>query len=183
MTIEHVTRHMRSFAAHVLAAALLVLVATGAHAEQSAASLDREIQDLKKEVLELNRDMFILEEELLFPSNTQVSVFVSMDVGEFFSLDAVQLLIDNKAVANHLYTEREIGALRRGGVQRLYLGNLSTGKHELTAFFTGLGKEQRPYKRGTTLVLEKGLGPKYVELRITDSEAKLQPEFAVREWE
>ena len=133
-------------------------------------------------MLELNRDLFMLEEELLFPSNTQVSVFVSMDVGEFFQLDSVQLKIDGKEVADYLYTPREIDALVRGGVQRLHIGNLRSGDHELVAFFTGKGPKGRDYRRGTTATISKGLGPKYVELRIVDQTNNYQPEFDVKEW-
>jgi hypothetical protein len=145
--------------------------------------LDGGLQALKDEVLDLNQELFLLEEELLFPANTQVAVFVSMDVGEFFDLDSVQLRIDDKPVGNYLYTEREVQALQRGGVHRFYLGNLKTGEHELTATFTGQGPHTRDYRRGATLKIEKGIGAKFVELRITDRERKQQPEFFVREWE
>ncbi len=146
-------------------------------------SLDTDMQSLKDEVLDLNRELFMLEEELLFPANTQVAVFVSMDVGEFFDLDSVQLRIGDKPVSKYLYTDREVQALLRGGVHRLYLGNLKTGTHELTAVFTGGGPHARDYRRGTTLNIEKGIGAKFVELRISDRESKQQPEFFVREWE
>ena len=146
-------------------------------------TLDEETQDLKKQVLDLNRDLFLLEEELLFPSNTQTAVFVSMDVGEFFGLDSVELKIDNKDVANYLYTERESEALLKGGVQRLFIGNLKAGEHELVAVFTGQGPHTRDYRRAASLVFEKGIGPKYIELTISDRETKQQPEFLVKEWE
>ena len=148
-----------------------------------ARTLDEEVQDLKKLAVDLNRDLFLLEEELLFPANTQVAVFVSMDVGEFFALDSVEIKLDNKDVANYLYTEREVDALVRGGVQRVYVGNLKAGEHELVAMFTGEGTHERDYRRGASLVFEKGIGPKYIELTITDRENKLQPEFVVKEWE
>lgn len=109
----------------------------------SPQGMQESTQDLKQKVLKLNRDLFLLEEELLFPSNTQVSVFVSMDVGEFFSLDAVQLQINGKEVSNYLYTRREIEALARGGVQRLHIGNLRTGEHEIVAYFSGKGPHGR----------------------------------------
>jgi hypothetical protein len=146
-------------------------------------TLDSEVQDLKKQVLDLNRDLFLLEEELLFPSNTQVAVFISMDVGEFFGLDSVELKVDNKDVANYLYTEREADALIKGGVQRLFIGNLKAGEHELVAVFTGEGPHTRDYRRGASLKFEKGIGPKYIELTISDRESKQQPEFVVKEWE
>jgi len=151
-------------------------------AEPQATGMKEDVENLKQEVLELNRDLFMLEEELLFPSNTQVSVFVSMDVGEFFELDSVTIKIDGKEVADYLYTQREIEALIRGGVQRIHIGNLKAGEHELVAFFTGKGPHGRDYKRGATTQIKKGLGPKYVELKIVDQTNNFQPEFVVKEW-
>jgi hypothetical protein len=146
-------------------------------------TLDEEVQDLKKLAVDLNRDLFLLEEELLFPANTQVAIFVSMDVGEFFALDSVEIRLDGNDVTSYLYTEREVDALHRGGVQRVYVGNLRAGEHELVAMFTGGGTHERDYRRGATLAFEKGIGPKFIELTISDRESKLQPEFVVREWE
>ncbi len=146
-------------------------------------TLDQDVQGLKKDVLDLNRELFTLEEELLFPANTQVAVFVSMDVGAFFGVDTVTLKVDNKEVANYLYTEREAEALLKGGVQRLYLGNLKVGKHELVAYFTGKGPHTRDYRRGASLTFDKGVGAKYLELKISDKIAREQPEFVIKEWE
>jgi hypothetical protein len=146
-------------------------------------ALDETVQDLKKDVVDLNKELFVLEEELLFPANTQVAVFVSMDIGEFFALDALTLKIDNKEVANYLYTPREAEALLKGGVHRVYLGNLKVGEHQLVAFFSGKGPNQRDYKRGANLKFEKGVGAKYLELKITDRQRKAQPEFAIKDWE
>jgi hypothetical protein len=145
--------------------------------------LDQDVQALKKEVLDLNRDLFLLEEELLFPANSQVAFFISMDVGEYFALDSVNLKINGKEVANYLYTEREVDALVRGGVHRVHMANLKTGEHELIAVFTGKGPNSRDYRRGATLTFEKGIGAKYMELEITDRVKKLQPEFVIKDWE
>jgi hypothetical protein len=156
---------------------------TEAAPAQDTRGLDEEVQGLKKDVVDLNRDLFVLEEELLFPANTQVAVFLSMDVGDFFALDSVQLKIDQKEVINYLYTPREVEALLRGGVHRLYLGNLKVGKHELVAFFSGKGPNDRDYKRGASLTFEKGIGAKYLELKINDRQRKQQPEFEIKDWE
>ena len=158
--------------------------ATAAVAPTAApASLDNRIQELKGDVIRLNRDLLVLEEELLFPANTQVALFVSMDVGKLFDLDSVQIKLDDKVVTNYLYTPLEVQALHRGGVQRAYLGNLKAGSHEIVAFFTGKGPHDRDYKRGTTVKFDKGTDPKYIELRIKDSTGKLQPEFEVKVWQ
>ena len=145
--------------------------------------VDEQVQSLKSDVLDLNRDLFVLEQELLYPANTQVAVFVSMDAGTFFALDTVQLKIDGKEVANYLYTPREVNALVQGGVQRLYVGNLKAGKHELVAFFTGKGPHDRDYTRGASLQFQKDIGAKYLELTITDDQSKLQPQFRIKDWD
>jgi hypothetical protein len=146
-------------------------------------TLDQEVQGLKKDVIDLNKDLFVLQEELLFPANTQVALYISMDVGAFFALDSVTVKIDNKEVKNYLYTAREADALLKGGVQQIYLGNLKVGKHELVAFFTGKGPVERGYKRGATISFDKGVGAKYLELKITDRVPKHQPEFMIKDWE
>jgi hypothetical protein len=157
--------------------------APAAESSPDTRGLDQEIQELKKDVVDLNKDLFVLEEELLFPANTQVAVFLSVDVGQFFGLDSVQLKIDRKEVINYLYTPREVEALLKGGVQRLYLGNLKVGGHELVAFFNGKGPNERAYKRGASLRFEKGVGAKYLELKIDDRQRKLQPQFEIKDWE
>lgn len=171
---------MRKTLCLVLAAWLAMLPGVTVSADRA---MDQEVQQLKDEVLDLNRELFMLEEELLFPANTQVSVFVSMDVGEYFALDSVQLTLDGKQVSKYLYTQRELRALARGGVHRLYIGNLKSGTHELVAIFTGQGTHERDYRRGATLQFEKGIGAKFVELAISDRNSKMQPAFTVREWE
>src|SRR5574341_2650036 len=184
-------RYCAAIAAGLAIAATLMPAARAADAAAPAAAasapdaggLDGRIQDLKGDVIRLNRDLLVLEEELLFPASTQVAVFVSMDVGKLFELEAVQVKLDDKVVANYLYTPLEVQALHRGGVQRLHLGNLRSGEHELVAFFTGRGPHERDYKRGATIKFEKTTDAKYIELRIKDSSGKLQPEFDVKVWQ
>ncbi len=179
---------MRTAMKAMLVKLALIAAALPAFAQEEApaparSALDAEVQELRREVVDLNRDLFMLEEDLLFPASTQIAVFVSMDIGTFFALDSVQIKVDDKEVANYLYTARELEALKRGGVHRIWLGNLKAGEHEIVAFFTGQGTHERDYKRGATLAIEKGVGAKYVELKISDRLRKLQPEFVVRVWE
>ena len=140
-----------------------------------------QIEALKKQLIKLNRDLFILEEELLFPANTQLSVLLAVDADETFSLDSVKLKIDDDVVTQYLYTDRQIHALKRGGVQRLYMGNLRAGEHELTAVFIGYGPNNREYKRAATLTFNKETGQKTIEVKISASEGSYQPEFSVIE--
>lgn len=150
---------------------------------ETKSAVNEEVEALKKAALNLNRDLILLEEELLFPGNTQVAVFVSMNIGEFFQLDAVKVKLDDRIVGSHLYTERQVDALFRGGMQRIYVGNVRSGQHEISAFFTGKGPEGRDYKRAAKLNFIKTSDPAMLELRIVDSTQKLQPIFDIKEWE
>ncbi|QIL90923.1 AraC family transcriptional regulator [Microbulbifer sp. SH-1] len=162
-------------------ASLVLTCSAGAIAQDGDFAAD-DLENLKQEVLKLNRDLLVLEEDLLFPAQSQVAVYVSMDVGHFFDLDSVKLHIDNKLVETHLYTDHQKQALIRGGIQPLFKGNLKSGDHTITAFFTGFGPEQREFKRAATIELKKTDEPAVVELRISDSGGKQQPEFEVIEW-
>ena len=151
-------------------------------AQKSVNALSKDIQELKLSVIALNKNLRVLEEDLLFPANTQVNVFLSRDVGKFFTLESVKLKLDGKVVASHTYSDKELMALSRSGIHKLHMANLSVGEHTMSAFFTGTGPSGREYKRGTTLNINKESGPKYVELKVTDSSLKLQPEFSVKQW-
>ena len=142
-----------------------------------------ELQAIKKDAVDLNRELAALEEELLFPASTQVAVFLSLDIGAFFRLESVQLKIDDKEVANHLYSERDVAALQRGGVQRLFLGNIRSGEREVVAIFTGKGPDGRDYRRGASTRFTKDAKARFLELRISDRQRSGQPEFEIRDWD
>ena len=152
--------------------------AEDATTQLEASALDTEMENVKQALIELKRDLVILEEDLLFPASSQVAVFLSMDVGDLFALDAVTLKLNGKEVAHHLYTDRQVDALYRGGVQKLYVGNAKQGQNRLTAFFVGRGPNGRDYTRATTVEFEKSFEPTFIELAINDSTAKYQPEFS-----
>jgi len=145
-------------------------------------TLSTQLEDIKKQVLKLNRDLFILEEDLLFPASTQVAVFVSVDVGRFFKIDSVELKINDKNVAGFLYTERQRKALEKGGIQQVYLGNLKEGKHQLTAIFTGFDGEGRSTKRAVTHQFEKDDDVVMIELKVEDNESSYRAKVRVEEW-
>ena len=143
--------------------------------------IDEQVQDIKKDVLNLSSELAMLEEKLLFPSNTQVSLFVSMHEGDEFRLDSVQLKLNEKVVAQHLYTFRELEALQSGGVQRLYIGNVKTGDHELVVSYSGKAPAGGEYKRSGSYRLTKDVGPKFVEIKIAGPESTEQ-DITFRDW-
>ena len=146
-------------------------------------ALDEQIQDLKKDVVDLNSDLFVLEEELLFPANTQVAVFVSMDVGDFFALDSITLKIDNREVSNYLYTPREVAALLKGGVQRLYVGNLKVRQARAGGVLQRQGSERaRLPARRQRSSSRRAWAPSISSSR-SPTERAQQPEFQIKDWE
>jgi hypothetical protein len=149
---------------------------------QTVKKLSKEIQQLKSEVVDLNKDLRLMEEELLFPTSTQATVFVSLDIGQFFTLESIKLKLDDKQVASHLYSEKQRQALARGGIQRLHMTNLNQGKHTMSAFFTGLGPNGRPYKRASEISFTKGKGSQYIELSVVDDLDKQEPTFVIKQW-
>ena len=156
---------------------------TVAGTEKTAiARISNEIQVLKKEVITLNKDLRVLEEKMLFPSNTRFTIFVTINSGRFFDLESIKVKIDGRFVATHVYSEKQRKALLNGGVQKLYMTNLSEGKHRITVFYTGLGFNERVYKRAANLELEKGPGSQYLELLITDDETTQEPAFKLNQW-
>ena len=123
-----------------------------------------------------------MEEELLFPTSTQATIFVSLDIGKFFTLEGIKLKLDGKQVSSHIYSEKQRNALARGGIQRLHMTNLNMGLHTLSAFFTGLGPNGRPYKRASELKFTKGKGSQYIELAIVDDFSKQETTFTIKQW-
>lgn len=144
--------------------------------------ISRDIQLLKGEVVELNKDLRLMEEKLLYPSSTKYSVFVSVTSGQFFALESLKLKLDGRLVATHVYSEKQRQALLRGGVQKLYITNLSEGKHKAVAFVTGIGPGGRAYKRATELEFKKGPGSQYLEIAVSDDTVAQEPVFEMKQW-
>ena len=157
----------------------LVCACTALAADED--SQDQKIQAIKQQSLELNRDLTILEEELLFPRESRLAVFLSLETGNFLSLGEVALNIDGNQVASYRYTQKELDALRRGGTHRLYIGNVKAGEHQLVAVFTGQGSEGRNYRGSTELTFAKTSGASNLELKIINSADAGQPEFVFKQ--
>lgn len=128
--------------------------------------LDEQVQEIKTDVLGIAAELKGLEENLLFPSNTQVSLFVSMAEGEIFRLDALEIQMDGEPVAHHIYTFKELEALQKGGVQRIYTGNLRTGAHILQTSVMGKTAGGQDFQATGAFELAKGVGPKIVEISL-----------------
>ncbi len=156
--------------------------ATTAEPPLPAAALSSQLQDVKTQVMQLNRDLFLLEEDLLFPASTQLGIFVSMDAGVLMPLDAVELRMDGDKIGGHLYTQQQTQAIQRGALQRVYEGNLKSGEHTLTVIFTGKGPQDQPYRRAIEHKFSKATDPVWLEVKIIDDTKTQQPAFEVKAW-
>lgn len=136
--------------------------------------LDEQVQDIKKDVLSISAELTQLEEKLLYPSNTQVSVFVSFDKGAKFSLYAAKLKIDGKDVNYHIYTFKELEALQSGGVQRLYTGNIRAGEHTLDVSLIAKSSGNKDDLQIASHKFTKSVEPKLVEIALTGSGSSIQ---------
>lgn len=123
-------------------------------------SLDGQVQEIKSDVLSIASELNNLEERLLYPSNTQVSVFVAMEPNEDFRLDAVQILINGELATHHIYSYKELEALQKGGVQRIYTGNVTTGNHQISVTMTGKSKGGKDFSESGDFNFAKGVRPK-----------------------
>ena len=123
-------------------------------------SLDGQVQEIKSDVLSIAAELNNLEERLLFPSNTQVSLFVSLAPEEDFRLDAVQVMINGELATHHIYSFKELEALQKGGVQRLYTGNISTGDHRISVTMAGKLKNGKDFSESDEFTFSKDVEPK-----------------------
>lgn len=128
--------------------------------------LDEQVQEIKSDVLSIAAELNQLEEKLLYPSNTQVSVFVSLVSGETFRLDSVEIRLDGKPAAHHIYTFKELEALQKGGVQRIYTGNIRAGDHDLQVLVIGKAEGDADFRKTERFKVNKDVGPKIVEISL-----------------
>ena len=178
---SHAQKLYRQFLIIIVSALMPFVANADEISRDQIKGLDEQVQDIKTDVLNLSSELAKLEEKLLFPSNTQVSLFISMHAGDDFRLDSVQLKLDEKIVAQHLYAFRELEALKMGGVQRLYIGNIKTGEHELVVSYTGKAPAGGEYKRSSSYRVTKDVGPKFVEIKITGPDSSEQ-DIQFRDW-
>ena len=161
----------------------MLLLSFPAHAEEVSREqikgLDEQVQEIKTDVLGIAAELSLLEEKLLYPSNTQVAVFVSMGHGAKFRRDSMEIQLDGKPVAHHLYTFKELEALQKGGVQRIYTGNVKSGEHDLQVILTGKTAGGSDLRGTESFKISKDVGPKMVEIHLAASGAQT---ITLKDW-
>src|SRR5215468_7651016 len=161
----------RILAARVFVFALLLCVGSihgwaQQNDQQQMRGLDEQVQQIKSDVLSISAELNQLEEKLLYPSGTQVAIFIALAKGDQMRLDAVRLQIDGQLVAHYIYSFKELDALRKGGVQRIYVGNVATGEHQLHVLVDGKLKAGADFSRSEHFTFHKEIKPKLVQLTV-----------------
>lgn len=149
--------------------------------QQQMRGLDEQVQEVKSDVLSISAELNQLEEKLLYPSGTQVAIFVALAKGNETRLDALRLQIDGQLVAHYIYSAKELEALRKGGVQRIYVGNVATGDHQLDVLVDGKLKSGADFNRTQHFTFRKEVKPKLVELTVAGAESGSTP-ITLGEW-
>jgi len=166
--------HKRPLAARAFVFALLLCLGSvygwaQQNDQQQMRGLDEQVQEIKSDVLNIAQELNRLEEKLLYPSGTQVAIFISLAKGDEMRLDAVRLQIDGQLVAHHIYSAKELEALRKGGVQRIYVGNVATGDHQLEVLVDGKNQGGADFSRTERFTIRKEVKPKLVGLTLAGS--------------
>ena len=149
--------------------------------QQQMRGLDEQVQEVKSDVLSISQELSRLEEKLLYPSGTQVAIFIALAKGDQMRLDSVRLQIDGQIVAQHIYSAKELEALRKGGVQRIYVGNVATGDHQLEVLLDAKVEGAGDFSRTEHFTFRKEVKPKLVELTMAGPRSGNTP-IALEEW-
>lgn len=149
--------------------------------QQQMRGLDEQVQEIKSDVLGISAELSRLEEKLLYPSGTQVAIFVALAEGDAMRLDAVRLQIDGQLVAHYIYSAKELDALRNGGVQRVYVGNVATGDHQLEVLVDGKQEGGADFSHTERFTFRKEINPKLVGLTLAGPDSG-HPSIALGDW-
>jgi hypothetical protein len=154
------SRYIRKLALVLLVCGPIVPLGAQEMSGEDMKSLDGQVQEMKSDVLSIAAELSSLEERLLYPSNTQVAVFVSLEDKEDFRLDAIQIEINGDLATHHIYSFKELEALQKGGVQRIYTGNIPSGDHQLNVTMIGKLKSGKEFSESDSFAFAKGVKPK-----------------------
>lgn len=160
------------------------LIAQGKPLQPATSTEDlAEIEQLKGEIIELNAEFRNLEEAYLYPASVDTALFVSVDTGQFFELEAIEAKVDDQPVVGHFYTPSQRQALAKGGIQRLRQFYLKPGDHQLVVTIIGQDQEGNTVKRGIVHDFTKTSSAIGLELKLTDSEKSLSIEPEIKTWD
>jgi hypothetical protein len=150
--------------------------------EPHFARIDQEVQAIKQEILDINRDLSSLEEELLYPPEHRLTVFLSLSSGTTMDLKVLRIHLGGDTLVHHEYSNAEMEALRKGGVHKAYIGRIQKGEHVLQVQLSGTGRKDRVFDIVNDATFTKRQNAKYVELRVSESSLARVPRLTIESW-
>lgn len=151
-------------------------------ANENLNAIVKEAEKIKQDIIKINQELYHFQEALLYPANTQLAIFLSYAENSAFVLDSIEITLDGQLVSSALYRDTEVEALKKGGIQRVYLGSLSDGKHKLSMQFNGQGQNDRYFRRKKILSFVKEEQARYIQLIVSDNNSTGEPIFKVKQW-
>jgi len=148
----------------------------------SFARIDQEVQAIKQEILDINRNLSLLEEELLYPPEHRLTVFLSLSSGTTMDLKTLRIYLDEDTLVHHEYSNAEMEALRKRGVHKAYIGSIRKGEHVLQAQLRGTDRKDRVFDIANSATFTKRQSTKYVELRVSESSLQRVPRLTIQSW-
>ncbi len=150
--------------------------------DPSFTRIDREVQAIKQEMLDINRDLSLLEGELLYPPEHRLTVFLSVGSATTMDLDVLKIDLNGKSLVHHEYSDAEMEALRKGGVHKAYIGSIEKGEHVLQAQLSGTGRRDQVFDIVDSATFTKRQGTRYVELLVSESTLRGVPRLTIQSW-
>jgi len=143
-------------------------------------TLRQNVRSLHQEALLFSRDLTLLDERMNFPDATRITIFNKLQLSAPLSLRSIGLTLDGVAIIAHQYTPDDIQSLQHGAAQRLYTGNISAGRHTLTATIQALLPDNSHLSKTATLTFTKTSIATIIQLNLLDQGKNREPGLSIQ---
>lgn|GEM_PF-3102144 len=148
--------------------------------------LDRDTQIIKERTLDLEHALYLLETDQQMHPLSETRLFFKVPTRNFYRVQRLQLVLDNKPLVDINYLEVEAAALYNGGANRVFHGNIAPGEHQLKAYVSGQFEQDGktlPYEMNANFSLEKARGLTHLLIDIDDSQVTWEPQLRMQVWQ
>jgi hypothetical protein len=118
---------------------------------------------------------------MLYPDANQLAVYLSVDSGERFTISQVKLRVNAREMALIQYDDIQMDAFNRGGIERIFIGNIEVGDHTVTAIISGEANNGQKMKRAVSQQFSKSANANVLELSVSYNRKLRQPQFNLEE--
>lgn len=162
----------------LLLCVLLLTISLTASATNNQ-SIANKIEVLKQQAVLLHKDLAQLERDLVYPTTTQIAIYVSKKLTKDITIGSINLSIDGQDVASHIYTLEQNNALKLGGMQRLFMGNVAVGEHHFKITLKGIDSQNDITTIEGTAAYYKNAQPLSINVNLFDENGTKEPLLSV----